>query len=214
MSKSEITIIDYGLGNLLSVARGLEHVGAKVRFTSDPRIISQASKLVLPGVGAFPKAMQALSKLDLIKVLQDLKSSTKPVLAICLGMQLLLDESHEFEITSGLGLIPGKVIPVPRKSILGSPQKIPHIGWSTLNSSNNNTWRGTVLEKNKVGDAVYFVHSFMAQPSNTNDLLATVSYGGKEVPAVIYKNNIYGCQFHPEKSGKVGLQRLDKFKNL
>ena len=211
MSKPEITIVDYGLGNLLSVARGLEHVGAKVRFSSDPSIISQASKLVLPGVGAFPKAMQALIDLKLVNVLQDLDSSKKPVLAICLGMQLLMDESEEFEQTPGLSLISGRVVRIPKVNVNGTPNKIPHIGWSALNSINNTFWSRSILENNLVGDPVYFVHSFMAQPSNPNNLLASVSYGGIEIPAVVYKNNIFGCQFHPEKSGKVGLKILRRF---
>lgn len=214
MSKKQVIIVDYGLGNLLSVARGLEHLGASIEFTSDPKVISRASKIVLPGVGAFPRGMQALIKLNLVTALQNVAASSTRVLAICLGMQLLLDESDEFEVTPGLGLIPGRVVQVPKINISGTPQKIPHIGWNTLKSNNNKTWEGTILENNKADDAVYFVHSFMAKPSNFNNLLATVSYGGIEIPAVIYKDNIVGCQFHPEKSGKAGLQILDKFINL
>jgi len=214
MNKKQIIIVDYGLGNILSVRRGLEHLGASVECTSDPKVISRASKIVLPGVGAFPRAMQALIELNLVNTLKNLESSSTQVLAICLGMQLLLDESDEFETTPGLGLIPGRVVQVPKINIFGTPQKIPHIGWNTVKSNNNKTWKGTILDNNKTDDAFYFVHSFMVKLSNMNDLLATVSYGGIEFPAVIYKNNIVGCQFHPEKSGKAGLQILDKFINL
>lgn len=214
MFRSEITIIDYGLGNLLSVARGLERTGSKVKFTSDPKIISKASKLVLPGVGAFPKAMKALNQLNLVKVIQDFASSSKPLLAICLGMQLLLDESNEFGITPGLGLIHGKVVQIPKINAKGSLQKIPHIGWSELLSSNMENWKGTILDNNRLGDAVYFTHSFMGKIVNPDNVLATVCYGGNDIPAVIYKENIFGCQFHPEKSGTNGLQILDAFVNL
>jgi glutamine amidotransferase len=212
MSLPEVTIIDYGVGNLLSVQRGFEKCGAKVALTSDPKEILSSSRVVLPGVGAFPNAMNALSALNLVSAIQELGKIGTPLLAICLGMQLLLDESEEFGITPGLGLIPGCVIAVPGKSVDNRIHKIPHIGWSGLYSSDSSdAWAGTLLENNKAGDAAYFVHSFMAQPLHEINQVAHVEYGGHNISAVISKDQITGCQFHPEKSGEVGLKILREF---
>ena len=212
MNVPEVTIIDYGVGNLLSVQRGFEYCGARVALTSNPDQILSSKRIVLPGVGAFPNAMEALNKLDLITVIQELDRLSTPLLAICLGMQLLMDESDEFGVTAGLGLIPGRVVAVPKENIAGDLQKIPHIGWSALKSSTKtHNWNGTVLQDNEIGDAAYFVHSFMAQPADDKNLLAHVVYGGHRIAAVIAKNQIIGCQFHPEKSGEVGLKILRRF---
>lgn len=212
MNSPDVTIIDYGVGNLLSVQRGLEYWGAKVTLSSDAREILESERVVLPGVGAFPKAMEALNSRKLVSVIQEFAKSDKPLLAICLGMQLLMDESEEYGLTSGLGLIPGRVVPVPNTDLEGKTLKIPHIGWSDLKTSNAKIdWSGTVLENNQEGDAVYFVHSFMAQPSDPENLIAYVEYGDERIAALILKNKITGCQFHPEKSGEVGLKILKKF---
>jgi glutamine amidotransferase len=212
MNTPEVTIIDYGVGNLLSVQRGLEYCGAKVLLTSNPELILASKRVVLPGVGAFPNAMKALNELNLIQVIQELDQLNTPLLAICLGMQLLMDQSDEFGETAGLGLIPGRVVAVPGKTATGDIQKIPHIGWSSLYpSSKSENWRETLLQDNKPGDATYFVHSFMAQPSNRSNQVAHTLYGGHKISAVISKNQITGCQFHPEKSGEVGLKVLRKF---
>ena len=212
MSTPVVTIIDYGVGNLLSVQRGFEHCGAKVVLTSDPEVILASQKIVLPGVGAFPNAMGALKKLDLVSVIQELARLKKPLLAICLGMQLLMDESEEFGSTAGLGLIPGRVVAVSHKTTAGDSQKIPHIGWSSLQPSRaTNDWTGTLLQDNEPGDAAYFVHSFMVQPSDQKNQVAHVIYGGHRISAVISKDQITGCQFHPEKSGEVGLKILRRF---
>lgn len=212
MGAPEVTVIDYGVGNLLSVQRGFEHCGAKVIVTNDPMIILAATKLVLPGVGAFGNAMQALAALGLIEVIREVAQRGTPLLGICLGMQLLLEESEEFGLTAGLGLIPGRVIPVPTTALSGKIQKIPHIGWSALQPSDlSKGWNGTLLHDNKIGDAAYFVHSFMAFPADTVNRFADCEYGGHQVPAVIGREQITGCQFHPEKSGEVGLKILRRF---
>ena len=212
MNTREVTIIDYGVGNLLSVKRGFEHCGAKVVITSNPKIILASERVVLPGVGAFPNAMDALQKLNLISVIKELEDLGTSLLAICLGMQLLMDESEEFGLTPGLGLIPGRVVPVPDKTAEGASQKIPHIGWSSLQSSNSaGDWEGTLLQHNELGEAAYFVHSFMAQPSDQKNKVAHAIYGGHSISAVIKKDQITGCQFHPEKSGEVGLKILRRF---
>jgi len=212
MRTPEVTVIDYGVGNLLSVRRGLEHCGANVSLTSNPKVIYAAHKVVLPGVGAFPNAMDALKKFDLIQVIQEFARANKPLLAICLGMQLLMDESDEFEITPGLGLIPGRVVAVPNQTVSGEKQKIPHIGWNSLYPiSSPDGWVGTLLQENLLGDAAYFVHSFMVEPTNQINRVADTIYGGHRISAVIAKDNITGCQFHPEKSGEVGLKILRRF---
>lgn len=212
MSASEVIVIDYGVGNLLSVQRGLEHCGAKVTLTADPEQILAARRVVLPGVGAFGNAMQALERLGLVAIIRELAHCNIPLLGICLGMQLLLDESEEFGHTSGLGLIPGRVIHVPIQTLLGEKQKIPYIGWNALQPSDSSTdWNETILQNIKPGEAAYFVHSFMAVPINPAHRIAECVSGGHKVAAVIRRNQIMGCQFHPEKSGEVGLKILRRF---
>jgi len=212
MSAPEIIVIDYGVGNLLSVQRAFEHCGAKVILTADPKQILAAKRVVLPGVGAFGNAMQALERLDLVPVIRELANQQTPLLGICLGMQLLLEESEEFGLTAGLGLIPGRVIPVPTQTLAGEPQKIPLIGWNALHpSSTAGRWQRTLLHDNSPGEAVYFVHSFMAVPSDPAHLIADCVYGGHLIPAAIGRDQITGCQFHPEKSGEVGLKILRRF---
>jgi imidazole glycerol-phosphate synthase subunit HisH len=212
MSTPEVTVIDYGVGNLLSVQRGLEHCGAKVILTADPEKILTAKRVVLPGVGAFTNAMQALESLGLVAVIRELVQRKTPLLGICLGMQLLLEESDEFGVTAGLGLIPGRVVAVPGLTLLGTTQKIPHIGWSALQTSNKTDgWQKTLLQDNRPGEAVYFVHSFMAVPTDPMHRIADCLYGGHEIASTIGRNQITGCQFHPEKSGEVGLKILRRF---
>lgn len=212
MSAPEVAVIDYGVGNLLSVQRGLEHCGAIVNLTSDAEQILAAKRVVLPGVGAFGNAMDALERLSLITVIRELADRQIPLLGICLGMQLLLEESEEFGNTAGLGLIPGRVIPVPTQTISGELQKIPHIGWSALQPSNASVgWRETLLQDNRPGDTAYFVHSFMAVPTDAGHRIANCVYGGHLIPAMIGRGQITGCQFHPEKSGEVGLKILRRF---
>jgi len=212
MAAPEITVIDYGLGNLLSVARGFEKCGARITVTADPETILKSSRLVLPGVGAFPNARKLLEKKNLIEVIKDFGSSGKPLLAICLGMQLLMDESEEFTNTAGLGLIPGRVVSIPNYTLAGETMKIPHIGWSSIFPTQPSaSWMGTVLEKNESGDSLYFVHSFMAVPTNPKNVIAYCDFGGHRIAAVVARDNIFGCQFHPEKSGENGLKIMQKF---
>lgn len=211
MCALEVTVIDYDVGNLLSVQRGFEHCGAKVTLTSDPEQILAASRVVLPGVGAFANAMHALERLGLVAVIREHAQRKTPLLGICLGMQLLLEESEEFGVTKGLGLIPGRVIAVPDKTLSGATQKIPHIGWSALQPSNAAGWQQTLLQDNRAGEAAYFVHSFMAVPTDPAHRLADCLYGGHKIAATIGRDQITGCQFHPEKSGDVGLKVLRRF---
>lgn len=212
MSKPEITVVDYGVGNLLSVRRGLEHCGAKVILTSDPAAVVAASRVVLPGVGAFANAMQALEERNLVSAIQEIAKCGKPLLGICLGMQLLLDQSEEFGLTSGLGLIPGRVVSIPTRTVTGDAQKSPHIGWNELTlAEGREDWQASILSENVQGEATYFVHSFMSVPADPTHRVADCIYGGHRVAAVISKDQITACQFHPEKSGEVGLKILRNF---
>jgi glutamine amidotransferase len=214
MKSPRVTVIDYGVGNLLSVQRGLESCGADVVIGNKADEILKSDHVVLPGVGAFGNAMQALERLDLLSLIDEVVKQGKPFLGICLGMQLLLDESEEFGIHQGLGLIPGKVQAIPTHAISGEALKIPHIGWNDLVEANHASWGNTWLNNNKSGDAMYFVHSFIANPYHQQHRLADCLYGGHRIAAVIRKDNIMGCQFHPEKSGRNGLKVLSSFLNL
>jgi glutamine amidotransferase len=213
MRNLDVVVIDYGVGNLLSVQRALEYCGARVALTADREKILAADRLVLPGVGAYANAMKELKNLGLVAVMKEVKRHKTPLLGICLGMQLLLDESEEFGVTSGLGLIPGRVVAIPSQDFLGAPQKIPHIGWSSLSMPDveMKTWDETILRDTRKNDAFYFVHSFMAVPENSSHRIADCLYGGHKITAVIECDNIIGCQFHPEKSGELGLDLLRKF---
>jgi glutamine amidotransferase len=212
MSSLEVVVIDFGVGNLLSVQRGLEHCGAKVTITNDPEKILSARRVVLPGVGAFRNGMLALERLGLVPVISELALRRTPLLGICLGMQLLLEVSEEFGETKGLGLIPGRVIPVPTQTLAGIRQKIPHIGWSSLQLPQESAgWEDTLMQNNCVGEAAYFVHSFMAVPTDPAHRIADCVYGSHLIPATIGRDKITGCQFHPEKSGEVGLKILRRF---
>lgn len=211
MSKREVVVIDYGVGNLLSVQRGLEHCGVDVVVSADLQVILNAQRVVLPGVGAFANAMAALHERGLVDVIRNVAARGTSLLGICLGMQLLLDESEEFGITSGLGIIPGRVVAIPATTTAGQSQKIPHIGWNELQPSENANWEGGVLQGVSPGEAVYFVHSFQANPNDPADRVADCIYGGHRIPAVIRHGQVSGCQFHPEKSGKTGLAILKNF---
>jgi glutamine amidotransferase len=159
--------------------------------------------------------MRELRERGLDAAVREVAARGTPLLGICLGMQMLLDESEEFGVTAGLGLINGRVIPVPAVTIEGAPQKRPHIGWSALvRPAGRESWDGALLGRVKQGDAVYFVHSYMADPTDGADRLADCVYGGHHVPAVIGRGNVFGCQFHPEKSGPVGLNVLRSFLSL
>tara|TARA_A100001011_G_C14161275_1_gene778348 strand:- start:87 stop:737 length:651 start_codon:yes stop_codon:yes gene_type:complete len=216
MNTKNVTIIDYGVGNLLSVRRGFEYNNASVTVTGDPEKILNAERLVLPGVGAFAKGMEELYRRDFIYLLEQVAMKGTPILGICLGMQFLLDQSEEFGLTEGLGFIPGTVQAIPFNALDGEKLKIPHIGWSNIMKpvDKDIDWSDTFLRGINESSAVYFVHSYMAQPDNFDHLLAGCLYGDNFIPAVICSDNVIGCQFHPEKSGKVGLKMLNNFLTL
>jgi glutamine amidotransferase len=215
LSTPDVVVVDYGLGNLLSVRQSLEHCGATVVVAGDSATILSAPRVVLPGVGAFAHGMAELRNQGLDAVIREVVTQGSALLGICLGMQMLFDESEEFGTTEGLGLIPGCVVPIPVATVDGHSQKIPHIGWNSLVLSNGlKSWENSLLQEINPGEAVYFVHSFMAKPANLAHRMADCYYGGVAVPAVIGKDNVYGCQFHPEKSGEMGLKILRRFLSL
>lgn len=207
---SPVTIVDYGSGNLLSVCRGLEHSGAEVELTGDGARIANAERLVLPGVGAFGKAAQKLSDEGLIEPIFEFSRTERPFLGICVGMQLMLDHSEEFGSHDGFGLIPGRVVAIPDTDAKGVLHPVPHIGWNAI-KPNGHGWSGTPLQDVEEGDSVYFVHSFMAEPKAPEHMLAVCDYNGRTITGAIVKDNMIGFQFHPEKSGPVGLAILHNF---
>jgi glutamine amidotransferase len=210
-----VTIIDYGIGNLLSVTRAFGHCGADPILSGTTEGILAAERLVLPGVGAFADGMAGLRERGLVDAVRQYAASGRPFLGICLGMQLMLDRSDEFGSHEGLGLIPGRVTAIPPTAADGSPHKIPHIGWNFLElPSPSASWSGTVLEGIAPGAAAYFVHSFTAMPDDPAHRLADCRYNGRLIAAAIRSGNLYGCQFHPEKSGEVGLAIVRNFLRL
>lgn len=210
-----VIIIDYGVGNLLSVKRALEYCGCNgVIITSDPEVILNSSKVILPGVGAFTDGMRLLRETGLDTVIKTVVERQIHLLGICLGMQLLFDSSEEFGSSEGLGIIPGKVIKIPIENNHESI-KLPHIGWSELSHPDSKTkWDGTIMADIQPEEFVYFVHSFMAATENPEDVLAYGNYGTLKITAAIGRGNVWGCQFHPEKSGDVGIKILKRFVNL
>ena len=207
----KITVIDYGLSNLLSVRRAFEYFGAEVEVTGSRSRILSAKALVLPGVGAFKDGMDGLARLGLIEPIRQ-KAAGTPLLGICLGMQMLFDESEEFGLHKGLGLIPGRVVKIPDTDVDGHPQKVPHISWDPLYPGGGRTdFSGTALAALKPGEECYFIHSYEAKPVRDEDRLADTVYGGREICAAASHGSVLGCQFHPEKSGAVGLKIIEEF---
>lgn len=198
-----IAIIDYGVGNLFSLEHSFMAVGAKATVTGDPNAILLADHIVLPGVGAFGDAAKKLRKTGLDAVLRRSVDAGTPVMGICLGMQLLLDVSYEFGEHEGLGLIPGEVRPI--SEVIPADLKIPHIGWNALQIVRPHP----VFKSVRPGDCVYFVHSYYGAKCESS-VVATAEYGAP-LTAAIAKGNVCGCQFHPEKSGDVGLGILKAF---
>ena len=209
--KPTVTIVDYGSGNLLSVQRAFEHCGATAILSDEPAVIASADRLVLPGVGAFAEGMQGLRDRGLIDPIQRFATGGRPLLGICLGMQMLATTSSEFGNHDGLNLIEGNVVPIFSQSTTGEPLKIPNIAWCELKLARQGELAGSPLDGLADDAAVYLVHSFNVVPRQSAHLLATYDHGGHLVTAAIRSRQIVGCQFHPEKSGRIGLQILNSF---
>lgn len=201
-----IALVDYGVGNLFSLKSSFGAIGEEINIVSDAEGLALADKIILPGVGAFEDAANKLRRSGLDKVLLAQADEGKPLMGICLGMQLLFEESHEYGIHKGLGLIPGQVRPIAE--VIPQEYKIPHIGWNGLQIRKESP----IFQHISQGDCVYFVHSYYAAECEPFTI-ATTEYGA-ELTAAVQRENVFGCQFHPEKSGNVGLNILKAFAQL
>ena len=199
---SYIAIVDYGAGNLMSVHNTLDYLGYENQIANTSALIEHAAGVILPGVGAFPDAMAALENSGLLDAVKK-AAAQKPFLGICLGMQMLFEESDEVRPCKGLGLLPGRI------ERIRTAHRLPQIGWNALHIEHPNALTHGISE----GDHVYFVHSFAAVPAERSDLACWTDYG-TEVPAMVARGNVYGCQFHPEKSGPTGLTIIKNFARL
>ena len=207
-----IGIVDYGAGNLHSVRNALDYLGAEARICAEAESLDGCDRLSLPGVGAFGAAMKELAARGLTEPVRRFAQSGKPFLGVCLGMQMLFDESEEFGLHKGLGLIPGRVVKIPDTDVDGHPQKVPHISWDPLYPGGGRTdFSGTALAALKPGEECYFIHSYEAKPVRDEDRLADTVYGGLEICAAASHGSVLGCQFHPEKSGAGGLKIIEEF---
>jgi glutamine amidotransferase len=201
-----IAIVDYGVGNLYSLEQSFKAIGAEVAVTADPECLKNADKILLPGVGAFGDAAQKLRDSGMAEAVLKEAAEGKPLMGICLGMQLLFDRGYEYGDHAGLGLIHGEVRPI--SEVIPKNLKIPHMGWNALDF----TRESKLFAKIKNGDYVYFVHSYYAANCG-EDTIATAEYGAP-LTAAVEKDNVFGCQFHPEKSGEIGLEILRAFSEM
>ena len=213
---ANITVIDYGLGNLFNIQRAFGAIGANTKLSSLPEDIQKADKIVLPGVGAFKSGMLHLQKNGMIEALNEYKDSGKQILGICLGMQLLVSQSEEDGFHRGLNFIPGKAIRFTPYSPTKKRFKVPQICWNTIKEpslGSKKIWNDTILNELKDGSYMYFLHSYFVKVEQEKHCLAITRYGNEIFHSAIQKENVIGCQFHPERSGKQGLSILKSFAN-
>lgn len=212
---SSVVIVDYNIGNVFSVSHALKSVGVDPRLSSSPQEIASADRLILPGVGAFASARMELDNRGLTDAIHRFIGTGRPFLGICVGMQLLMESSSEFGESRGLGLIKGRVDRIPATTADGKPHPVPHIAWAALEAPagrSADAWSGTPLAPlTPARSACYFVHSFMAYPEHDEDVLAQAVYNGRPVTAAVRRDNIFGVQFHPERSGPAGQKVLRAF---
>jgi glutamine amidotransferase len=212
----KITLINYDIGNLLSVKRALQYLDADVIEARTPQDILNADKLILPGVGAFATCVNEVKSRGFENPLREAVDKGKPLLGICVGMQMLFDKSEEFGKHDGLGFISGEIKAIPTTDMQGLTHKIPHIAWSALQPPIDNPqgWSCPLLKDIEPNSEVYYVHSYAAHTQDSSHRVADSFYGDHPIAALVQKNNIYGAQFHPEKSGPVGLKILENFIKL
>lgn len=213
MSK-KVVIIDYQLGNLFSVKQACEHLGYDASITTEPVELLEADYAILPGVGAFADAMKNLDSTGLTAAIKQYVQAGKPFMGVCLGLQLLLEESEEFGNTPGLGLIPGKVCKFKVQQVEGSVHKVPQIQWNKILEGQPGKWAGTPLQCCKPGDFMYFVHSYYAQPADQKFVLSATTYGTITYCSSVLHQNLFATQFHPEKSGLYGVNIYREWFNL
>lgn len=211
--KPEVVIVDYGVGNLFNVQRAFKILGVPSVISCNPDEIQSARRLLLPGVGAFVTGMQYLEKFNLTEAIGAFAASGRPLLGICLGMQLLMTSSEEGGHSDGLNLVKGRVIRFAESNGAGF-FKIPQIGWNALQTGSGQRWKGTILEDLEPNPHMYFVHSYCVYPEDPSCRLATTAYGRDVFCSVLQKGSIFGCQFHPERSGEQGLKILQNFVNV
>jgi glutamine amidotransferase len=211
----KVSIIDYGIGNLFSVLKACEAVGLSAQITDNGKDIESSDAILLPGVGAFGDAMANLAKLDLVEPIRDFAQSGKPLMGVCLGMQLLLTESEEFDIQKGLNIIEGSCVRFPSLDTNQHKIKVPQIMWNTIYPTQGKSFeKNTPLENIMPEEYMYFVHSYYAKLQNPAEVLSLTDYHGVEYCSSIHKGNVFAFQFHPEKSGTQGLKIYQKFKEL
>jgi glutamine amidotransferase len=201
-----LAIVDYGMGNLFSVVQAFAAVGQHAEITASPASLATADAIVIPGVGAFGIAMEVLERTGMAETIQDRVGRGTPVIGICLGMQLMMSSSTEFGAHRGLGIIEGDTVALKETPGIGAGARIPHVGWSSVQPVRRSGWKGTPLEGLAVGGDMYFVHSYFVRPKDPDIALSLSSYQGVTFCSSLVKENVFGCQFHPERSGVEGLE--------
>ena len=210
MKNPKITIVDYGVGNLYSLKRAFRFLRIEADISEDEAFIKKSDAVILPGVGSFEAGMKGLKVRGLVDAIRKFAESNKPMLGICLGAQLMLGAGHEFGIFDGLNIIQGKVVHFPK---LASNEKVPHIGWNNIYKLSQK-WERSIFNSMAENFYAYFVHSYILAPDNKENVFSLTKYGEYEFCSAIRKGNIYGLQFHPEKSGPVGLEIIKNFINI
>jgi len=214
---SKIGIVDYGSGNIHSIEKALKYVGAETNLITEPKQVDECDKIILPGVGAFGSASRRLQSLGFKEKILKVIIERKPVLGICVGMQMLFERSFEYGEHSGLAALSGSIEKIKPSVYMGLKVKIPHIGWSAICrpvKNSNKLWNKTILKGISEDTKFYFVHSYSANPKNPDICLADTIYGSQHLTAAVQSGNLYGTQFHPEKSGEAGLVVLENFSKL
>lgn len=211
MAQPRVTVLDYGIGNVYSVCRAVERCGGIAELVDRCPKPADVERLVVPGVGAFADCLAAMRRYGADDLIRRFHETGRPLLGICVGMQALFDVGEEFGAHPGLGIIPGRVVRLDPRGEGGRPLKLPHIGWAPLHMAGRNSWDGTPLAPVADGESTYFVHSFHGQPDDPAHLLAVTHYGSSTVTAAVNRDNATGVQFHPERSGPVGLRIVSSF---
>ncbi len=215
--KGQIAVIDYQMGNLFSVVRACKQVGLLPVITSDPAVIQSSDAMVLPGVGAFGDAMQNLVRLDLVSSIRDFIASGRPFMGVCLGLQLLMTESEEFGHHSGLDIIQGRVVKFSTTGQDGRTVKVPQVGWNRIYlpaQTGKTAWQDSLLHGIREGEFMYFIHSFYTIPDDVRMAASFTNYEGTEYCSSVAWNNVFACQFHPEKSSTEGMKIYENFASL